>query len=206
MHINAIKATLLNLILYPQQTKAVRPYVVCAVLRDVTFDQARYESFIALQDKLHKNICRERTLVAIGTHDLDTVQAPFTYEALAPTKIQFQPLSETKEFDAKELFPYYRQKANCKLVPYLPIIESSPVYPGIATIRANTHTHTHTPSQQSVSPLGAALCAPFGRKTCQSDARRCGIQALRTLREWVWPQFANTFFFLYFRGAGSHNQ
>lgn len=113
------------------ETKAVRPYVVCAVLRDVTFDQARYESFIALQDKLHKNICRERTLVAIGTHDLDTVQAPFTYEALAPTKIQFQPLSETKEFDAKELFPYYRQKANCKLVPYLPIIESSPVYPVI---------------------------------------------------------------------------
>jgi hypothetical protein len=26
------------------------------------------------QDKLHENICRKRTLVAIGTHDLDTIQ------------------------------------------------------------------------------------------------------------------------------------
>lgn len=36
-------------------------------------------SFIDLQDKLHQNICRRRTLVAIGTHDLDTIQGPFTY-------------------------------------------------------------------------------------------------------------------------------
>jgi len=37
-------------------------------------------SFIDLQDKLHQNICRRRTLVAIGTHDLDTIEGPFTYD------------------------------------------------------------------------------------------------------------------------------
>ena len=36
----------------------VRPYVVCAVLRGVTFDERRYASFIDLQDKLHQNIGR----------------------------------------------------------------------------------------------------------------------------------------------------
>ena len=66
------------------ETLLVRPFVVCAVLRGVTFDTARYNSFIDLQDKLHQNICRKRSLVAIGTHDLDTVQGPFTYEALPP--------------------------------------------------------------------------------------------------------------------------
>ena len=66
------------------ETMLVRPFVVCAVLRDVTFDAARYNSFIDLQDKLHQNICRKRTLVAIGTHDLDKLQGPFTYEALPP--------------------------------------------------------------------------------------------------------------------------
>jgi hypothetical protein len=66
------------------ETLLVRPFVVCAVLRDVTFDAARYNSFIDLQDKLHQNICRKRSLVAIGTHDLDKVQGPFTYEALPP--------------------------------------------------------------------------------------------------------------------------
>jgi hypothetical protein len=40
------------------QTSKIRPYVVCAVLRGVTFDEARYNSFIDLQDKLHQNICR----------------------------------------------------------------------------------------------------------------------------------------------------
>ena len=60
-------------------SQLVRPYVVSAVLRDVQFTQKRYDSFIDLQDKLHQNICRRRTLVAIGTHDLDTVEGPFTY-------------------------------------------------------------------------------------------------------------------------------
>jgi phenylalanyl-tRNA synthetase beta subunit len=27
-----------------------------------------------LQDKLHQNLCRQRTLVAIGTHDLATIK------------------------------------------------------------------------------------------------------------------------------------
>lgn len=40
------------------QTSSIRPFVVCAVLRGVTFDEARYNSFIDLQDKLHQNLCR----------------------------------------------------------------------------------------------------------------------------------------------------
>ena len=36
-----------------------------------------YESFIDLQDKLHHNLCRQRKFVAIGTHDLDTIEGPF---------------------------------------------------------------------------------------------------------------------------------
>ena len=56
------------------ETALVRPFVVCAVLRGITFDAARYASFIDLQDKLHQNLCRQRTLVAIGTHDLATIK------------------------------------------------------------------------------------------------------------------------------------
>lgn len=55
------------------------------------------DSFIELQDKLHQNICRRRTLVAIGTHDLSTLQPPFTYEALPPKEILFTPLNQTEE-------------------------------------------------------------------------------------------------------------
>lgn len=65
-------------------TKGVRAFVGCAILRNMRFTEASYQSFIDLQEKLHRNVCRERRLVAIGTHDLDTLQPPFTYEALSP--------------------------------------------------------------------------------------------------------------------------
>jgi len=113
-------------------TKQIRPFVVCAVLRNVKFTQDRYQSFIDLQDKLHQNICRRRTLVAIGTHDLDTVEGPFTYEALAPEDIKFKPLNEEREFDCRQLFHYYKEeKKQNQLKQYLHIIEDSPVYPVI---------------------------------------------------------------------------
>ena len=56
-----------------------------------------------LQDKLHQNLCRQRTLVAIGTHDLATIRGPFTYEALPPEDISFVPLKQTAEFNARDL-------------------------------------------------------------------------------------------------------
>ncbi|KAJ0408027.1 hypothetical protein P43SY_000231 [Pythium insidiosum] len=113
-------------------TQLVRPFVVSAILRNVTFTQERYDSFIDLQDKLHQNICRRRTLVAIGTHDLDTIEGPFTYNALPPQQISFVPLSQTREFQAKELLDHYRTNVDCRhLKPYTDIIYDSPVYPVI---------------------------------------------------------------------------
>ncbi|XP_071925211.1 phenylalanine--tRNA ligase beta subunit, cytoplasmic-like isoform X2 [Coffea arabica] len=111
------------------ETSRIRPYVVCAVLRDVTFDEARYNSFIDLQDRLHQNICRRRTLVAIGTHDLDTIEGPFTYEALPPSEINFVPLKQTRKFAANELMEFYQ--SDQKLKKFLHIIEGSPVFPVI---------------------------------------------------------------------------
>lgn len=111
------------------ETSLIRPFIVCAVLRGITFDEDRYNSFIDLQDKLHQNLCRRRTLVAIGTHDLDTLQGPFTYEALAPSEIKFVPLKQVKEFRADELMEYY--KSDMKLKKFLHIIENSSVFPVI---------------------------------------------------------------------------
>eukprot|EP00245_Coleochaete_scutata_P007775 TRINITY_DN23538_c0_g1_i1.p1 TRINITY_DN23538_c0_g1~~TRINITY_DN23538_c0_g1_i1.p1 ORF type:complete len:598 (-),score=118.03 TRINITY_DN23538_c0_g1_i1:79-1872(-) len=111
------------------ETVLIRPFVVCAILRNVTFDQTRYQSFIDLQDRLHQNLCRRRTLVAIGTHDLDTLQGPFSYEALCPTEIHFTPLKQQREFTAAELMEFY--KSDNKLKKFLGIINDSPVFPVI---------------------------------------------------------------------------
>lgn len=110
-------------------TAQIRPFVVAAVLRGVTFDQDRYDSFIELQDKLHQNICRKRTLVAIGTHDLSTLTPPFSYEALPPKDIKFRYLGSDREMDAVEMFEVLSQHQQLK--NYLGIIKDSPVYPVI---------------------------------------------------------------------------
>ncbi|KAJ9461574.1 Phenylalanine--tRNA ligase beta subunit [Diplonema papillatum] len=70
----------------------IRPYVVCAILRNITFDEDRYQSFINIQERLHLNLGRKRSLVSMGTHDLDKVQPPFTYEAMPKREIDFLPL------------------------------------------------------------------------------------------------------------------
>jgi len=69
----------------------------------VTFDEARYNNFIDLQDKLHHDFCTRRALVTTRTHDLDTLQGTFTYEALSPSQIKFVPLKREKEFIVNEL-------------------------------------------------------------------------------------------------------
>ncbi len=129
------------------QTSRIRPYVSGAVLRNIQFTQERYESFIALQDKLHQNLARQRTLVSIGTHDLDTLRGPFTYEALPPEQIEFVALNQTEKMNGVELMKYYEVR-DCSgrrfllqrlkfiqndrnLGRYLHIIRDSPVYPVI---------------------------------------------------------------------------
>ncbi|XP_056094557.1 phenylalanine--tRNA ligase beta subunit [Rhinichthys klamathensis goyatoka] len=110
-----------------EETASVRPHAVAAVLRNITFTQERYDSFIELQEKLHQNVCRKRTLVAIGTHDLDTVSGPFTYTAKAPADIRFKPLNQNKEYNATEIMSLY--KTDSHLRHYLHIIENEPLYP-----------------------------------------------------------------------------
>eukprot|EP00929_Paragymnodinium_shiwhaense_P071162 TRINITY_DN3616_c0_g1_i1.p1 TRINITY_DN3616_c0_g1~~TRINITY_DN3616_c0_g1_i1.p1 ORF type:complete len:625 (-),score=215.77 TRINITY_DN3616_c0_g1_i1:168-2042(-) len=110
-------------------TAQIRPFVVAAVLRGLTFDKDRYDSFIELQDKLHQNICRKRSLVAIGTHDLSTLKPPFRYEARAPKDIKFIPLNMDREVDGHGMMEALSQHQQLKT--YLPLIRDSPVYPVI---------------------------------------------------------------------------
>ena len=109
------------------ETQAVRPCVVACVLRDIKFDLANYNSFIDLQDKLHQNICRRRTLASMGTHDLDKIRGPITYEAHAPKDIVFRALKQAEAMDAVALFEVF--KNDNKMKKFIPILEPFDKYP-----------------------------------------------------------------------------
>ncbi|OXB83072.1 UNVERIFIED_CONTAM: hypothetical protein H355_016636 [Colinus virginianus] len=72
---------------------------------------------------------RRRALVAIGTHDLDTISGPFTYTAKAPSEIKFKPLNQSQEYTASQIMDLYRTDSHLR--QYLHLIEDKPRYPVI---------------------------------------------------------------------------
>ena len=116
--------------------KPLRPFIVGAILRNVDVsDNKRYKSLIDLQDKLHQNICRRRSLVAIGTHDLNTVEGPFVYECRSRKEICFKPLNQDREMDGDGVIEFCRNDQ--KLREYVPLIEKEERVPLVSDSRGN---------------------------------------------------------------------
>lgn len=88
---------------------------------------AFYDSLIELQDKLHSGLGRKRTIISIGTYDLDTLKGPFTFDAIDPAQINFVPLNRQVKVDGHGLMQLL--ESDLKLKKFLPIIRDSPVYP-----------------------------------------------------------------------------
>lgn len=110
------------------QTSPLRPYFASCILRLARpMNTLEYESFIDLQDKLHQNLCRQRRFVAIGTHDLDTIEGPYRYQCKDPKEIKFAPLNRDEENTAEELMGIFEQDRH--LSRYLHIIRDAPAYP-----------------------------------------------------------------------------
>eukprot|EP01120_Amphizonella_sp_Union-15-10_P005163 TRINITY_DN1590_c0_g1_i1.p1 TRINITY_DN1590_c0_g1~~TRINITY_DN1590_c0_g1_i1.p1 ORF type:complete len:595 (-),score=106.36 TRINITY_DN1590_c0_g1_i1:57-1841(-) len=111
-----------------KEVTTIRPFVSCAILRNLKFTKTNFDSFIDLQDKLHQNICRQRTLASVGTHDLDTIKGPFTYEALPPKDIVFTHLNYHASMNASELMDHLSKDQY--LSNYL-FLRNEPLYPVI---------------------------------------------------------------------------
>lgn len=110
--------------------KGVRDYVVCAVLKDIKFNQHSYNSFIDFQEKLHAGLARRRTLASVGTHDLDACATKnFKYAARPKDAISFVPLRQTKVLNCAGdgLVKYYAEDRH--ISKYIPLISSLPKFP-----------------------------------------------------------------------------
>lgn len=127
-HIKNTINPLHQLIIDPSVNK-VRPFGCSAILRNIKFTNETLINFMELQDKLHNNVCRGRSLVSMGTHDLDTVKGPFTYKALPPEDIKFVPLKCTEEMTGPQLMNHLNQDQ--KLKHYTHLLKDEPLYPVI---------------------------------------------------------------------------
>ncbi|KAG8227491.1 hypothetical protein J437_LFUL002380 [Ladona fulva] len=110
-----------------EKVQEVRPHVVAVIFRDVTFTPDNYASFIDLQEKLSASVGKKRSLVAIGAHDLDTIQPPFYYDALLPEEIKFCPLNQEKLMTGPEILEFYSHHAQLK--QYVSLLKDLSHYP-----------------------------------------------------------------------------
>ncbi|CAG9572809.1 putative phenylalanyl-tRNA synthetase [Leishmania major strain Friedlin] len=113
-----------------KSVKNVRDYVVCAVLRNIHFNERSYNSFIDYQERLHAGLARRRTLASVGTHDLDKVNTTDFIFACRPREtVRFVPLRQTRELNCAGdgLAQYYAEDRH--IGKYVPLISSFPTYP-----------------------------------------------------------------------------
>lgn len=115
-----------------KSTRNIRDFVVCAVLRNLTFNEQSYRSFIDFQDKLHSGLARKRVLASVGTHDLDKFKGPnLTYACLPKNEISFTPLNQTQTLNCAGdgLAKFYA--ADRHISKFIPYIAEFPTYPVI---------------------------------------------------------------------------
>ncbi|EPY37714.1 phenylalanyl-tRNA synthetase beta chain [Angomonas deanei] len=121
-----------------KSVKNVRDYVICAVLRNVHFNERSYNSFIDFQEKLHSGLARRRTLASVGTHDLDVIQNTpsnaatknkFIYGCRPKHTISFIPLRQTTVMhcEGNGLEEFFKDDRH--IGKYVPLISSLPNYP-----------------------------------------------------------------------------
>ena len=83
--------------------KDIRPYTVCAIVRDLKFDDNKIKEIIDIQEKLHNTLGRKRKKLAIGVYPLDKIKLPIRFSALDPDKIKFQPLEFQRELTGRQI-------------------------------------------------------------------------------------------------------
>jgi len=122
--------------------KAIRPYTMCVVVKNIKFSREVIEEIIQIQEKLHVSFCRNRKKAAIGIYPLEKIKFPIKYFAEDPKKVKFIPLEGKKELtglqilsqhptgreyahllEGKKKFPFF-QDANKEILSMPPVINS----------------------------------------------------------------------------------
>jgi phenylalanyl-tRNA synthetase beta chain len=109
-----------------ESVEDVRPEIGAAVVRDIELSERVIDGLIQLQEKLHETMGRRRDKLAIGLHDLSTVDAPFTYRAVEPEKVSFKPLEYDRTMQLGDILDEHEKGQK-----YAWILEGEEKYPVI---------------------------------------------------------------------------
>jgi phenylalanyl-tRNA synthetase beta chain len=90
-------------VIIDSSVKDVRPYTVCAIVKELKLDDDKIRELIEIQEKLHLTMGRKRKKVAIGIYPLEKIKLPINFKALEPDQIKFIPLESDKEMSGLQI-------------------------------------------------------------------------------------------------------
>lgn len=134
---NVVKPEKILKINVDNSVEKIRPFIISAILRNISFTEESFKSFIELQDKLHINFCRQRKFASMGTHDLDKIQGDVFYTAEYPQDIIFKALKQNEEMNAKDLLIHYEKNDFSKLGKYCHLLDSFEKFPVLRDSKGN---------------------------------------------------------------------
>ncbi|MHA1166979.1 MAG: phenylalanine--tRNA ligase subunit beta [Candidatus Hodarchaeales archaeon] len=88
---SSVKHSDYRLIVNPS-VDSVRPYIVCAVVKNIRFNDESIQAIMQFQEKLHVTHCRGRKKGSIGVYDMTDLEFPLHYKAVDLDELAFEPL------------------------------------------------------------------------------------------------------------------
>lgn len=102
------------------QSSCRRPFIACAVVRNLRLDDDKIRVIMKLQENLHWALGRDRKRASIGVYDLDTLRGQqFSYTTVGPEELTFAPLgypAQQKCSPAQILAEHPKGKAYARLL------------------------------------------------------------------------------------------
>ncbi len=102
----------------------IRPFIACAVIKDVQLTDPVIRGLMHLQDKLDKTFGRNRQKTSIGIYNFHLITPPIEYRAVDPREVSFVPLGFTEKMGLDQILEQHP-----KGVEYGHIVKKNPLYP-----------------------------------------------------------------------------
>ncbi len=86
-----------------KRLKTIRPYIACAIVKNLHPSEDALKSWIGLQDKMDQTYGRKRKKASIGFYQADLVTPPLRYTVSKPDASSFIPLGSSQKMSLREI-------------------------------------------------------------------------------------------------------
>jgi phenylalanyl-tRNA synthetase beta chain len=105
-----------------------RPYIQCAIVRNLALDDELLRAIMRLQENLHWALCRDRKFASLGAYDLGLLESPIRYTLVDPDNFRFTPLFWGQRGPVS---PRTMLEQHPKGVGYAHLVEGLPLLPAL---------------------------------------------------------------------------